>query len=187
MKRTNRAIRIVGILLPALFTPKLCFAGVQPGSITFVRAAVESTSVPTLGGTMLILLALLLAFIAFRSMRTRHGEGTLHTTIVTMLFAAALASSGLGVNLLRDAGASAGNVIVDDPDPRTFSIFSAVINSYSNKSGDAVRVQSRRLPEPCPSPDATDPPCSVNAIIPNASECFVDCSIRELEAEVEDR
>ncbi|MDZ7783841.1 MAG: midcut-by-XrtH protein [Halioglobus sp.] len=58
--------------------PLAAQAGIPSGSITFTPAAgATATPVPTLGGVMLLLLALLLAFVAFTHLRRQRAKAML--------------------------------------------------------------------------------------------------------------
>ncbi len=70
------------------------------GSITYGPG---SNAVPTLGGSALILLAVLLAVMAFRAKRSQQRQGV--NLVVAMTAIAAIASGVGGINLVSDAQA----------------------------------------------------------------------------------
>lgn len=184
MRHANHHRKGSAVLLLTLLAPTWCLAGTipSPGSITFAPLDQQATSVPTLGGTMLLLLALLLAFIAFRSMRESHGGGTTHTAVICTLLAGALASSALGINLMRVAGAGNGGmvtVIEEDLSPLTFPLTGGKLNVFQNESRTDLVVQARTLPEPseeeCPDPGNAGTECTLNTILRDGTGCNVDC------------
>lgn len=68
-----------------------------------------STSVPALGGSALMVLAILLAVIAFRVMRTQQHKGL--NLVVALTALTALASGVGGINMMSDAWAPPGNFV----------------------------------------------------------------------------
>lgn len=94
-----------GKFLPALLTlASIGFSSTASaggaGSITYGPGSLE---IPTLGGSALIALALLLAVIAFRVLRTQQHSGV--NLVVALTAATALASGVGGINLISDAKA----------------------------------------------------------------------------------
>jgi IPTL-CTERM motif len=77
------------------------FAGSNVGSIVYGSG--NSTPVPTLGGSALIVLAILLAVIAFRILRTQQHKGV--NFVVALTAVTALASGVGGIRLVSDANA----------------------------------------------------------------------------------
>jgi IPTL-CTERM motif len=77
------------------------FAGSSVGSIVYGSG--DSTPVPTLGGSALIVLAILLAVVAFRILRTQQHKGV--NLVVALTAVTALASGVGGIRLVSDANA----------------------------------------------------------------------------------
>jgi hypothetical protein len=152
------------------------------GTITF--QPLNTSSVPTLGGAMMILLAALLAFIAFRSMRDGKGRGSTGMFLVGTLVAGSVLSGLGGLNLMRDAVAGVGNTITN-PDGATKDIFKT-LNTYNNDSGVTMRVtditftdEGERL---CNGVDVAaelavngNPDCEVNGQLAQGEACEIDC------------
>jgi hypothetical protein len=89
---------------------------------------------------MMIFLALLLAFIAFRSMRARNGRGSAGMLLVGALAAGSLASGLGGFNLLRDAVAGGSMTTpIEDANGQTFELKYGR-NDFQNESGVIQRV-----------------------------------------------
>lgn len=82
------------------------FAGSSVGSIVYGSGA---SAVPALGGSALIVLAILLAVIAFRILRTQQHRGV--NLVVALTAIAAVASGAGGVRLVSDANAVAVGVV----------------------------------------------------------------------------
>lgn len=76
------------------------FAGTAVGSVVYGSGA---SAVPTLGGSALIVLAILLAVIAFRILRTQQHKGV--NLVVALTAIAAVASGAGGIRLVSDANA----------------------------------------------------------------------------------
>jgi hypothetical protein len=82
--------------------------GSSVGSIVYGSGG---SAVPTLGGSALIVLAILLAVIAFRIMRTQQHKGV--NLVVALTAITAIASGVGGVHLVSEANAAPGGVVVD--------------------------------------------------------------------------
>lgn len=103
-----------GKFLPALLT--LVSIGFSTsasagGAGTIIYGPGSSLGIPTLGGSALIALALLLAIIAFRVLRTQQHSGV--NLVVALTAATALASGIGGINLISDAKASPSQEMED--------------------------------------------------------------------------
>jgi hypothetical protein len=159
------------------------------GMITFEPI---SSSIPTLGGAMLILMAAFLGFVALRQMRAGAGRGSAGMLLVGALAAGALASGLGGLTLLRDATASGATGIISPSGPFTFDIQPYEYNQYTNESGGTLRIVKIVPPEgegACPALmppvnatelDATAIPvgveCEVGNQLANTMLCFIDCT-----------
>src|SRR5690554_1121588 len=107
MATFNRLASRTSLALLALaLSPSVLAGAASPGSITFapVGAAVAASSVPTLGTAALIFLALLLAFVAWVSMK-KGGPTALSS--ISLALALVLGSSAGGLHWLQSA--EAGN------------------------------------------------------------------------------
>lgn len=188
LKRSNTLCGLAGVSV-LLLAPGLVFSGVDAGSITFTPLSSTATSVPTLGGTLLILLALFLGFIALRSMRNGNGRGSVSSILIGTLALATLLSATGGVSLLTRANAGGGGNIITSPSGQSFSVFSGVFNSYFNDSGVVQQVTSLTLPTGCDlSPTENKQKtileqkvilsaCSLGGQLSDGDSCSVDCTI----------
>jgi hypothetical protein len=168
-------------------SPSTVWAGAD-GSITF--APLSTTSVPTLGGAMLVLLAMFLGFIALRTMRTGSGPGRFSSLLIAALAAGTLLSAAGGVSLLRSANAVMGGNIITLPGGETFPVNTGELNTYDNQSGVLQRVTALTLPQGCSGPASaaeSTPITALPAIAPAdctlggrlavGQTCGVDCTI----------
>lgn len=103
--------------------------GAGVGSIVYGSGT--STPVPTLGGSALIVLALLLAVVAFRILRTQQHKGV--NLVVALTAVTALASGVGGVRLVSDAHAiiPVASVDMDSESGGTAALFPG-INEVTN-------------------------------------------------------
>jgi len=113
---------------------------------------VAATPVPTLSGMMLIVLALLLAAVAYRILRQKENNAS-RMMVLSLLTVGALASGLGGVTLINDAYASIPGpnpTVVDltDPNGNTVGIHSGT-KSYINKTGEVTEILERSLEDFC--------------------------------------
>jgi hypothetical protein len=145
------------------------------GSITFGPLSAAAVAVPILGSTMLILLALLLAFTAFISFRKRQN-GVI-PVIAGALALASLASAGGGVSLMHNAHAG-GFVGISDAAGETQVINGNALNIYLNESGVPLSIGPVTLPPlgSCP-PNALEllDACVDGSQLADGARCDVDC------------
>jgi hypothetical protein len=151
------------------------------GSITFGPLPTAAVAVPILGSTMLILLALLLAFTAFISFRKRQN-GVI-PVIAGALALASLASAGGGVSLMHNAYAGAFvGIEISDPAGETQVINGNDLNIYMNESGVGLSIGPVTLPPlgSCP-PNALEllDACVDGSQLADGAECNVDCRLFE--------
>lgn len=168
MKRS----RIV-LATTAMLTPLSALAQINPGSITFTPASAAATAVPTLGGTLLVLLALLLGVIAVRSVRHQRSSGTA-SVFAGALALGALASGVSGVALIQDVHAGVG-VSIQDEAGETFEVPCGT-GLYQNDSGVSMQVTELVAPTGCISDTniAPEPACRLAAVVEDGNVCNTD-------------
>lgn len=139
------------------------------GSITFspVGAAI---SVPALGTAVLILLAILLAFIAVLTLK-KNGSGTL-PSVALLLALGSLASAG-GIQWMERASAAGGAFSIVNQGGQTFSVSSG-FTSFANNAGVPMRATALMLPNSCPSPTGA-PLCTVGLQLQQGESCEIQC------------
>jgi len=160
------------LLAPAGTQAQTCPAG----EITFAPSAVD---IPTLGGSLLLLLALLLGFLAFRALRFGPGRRSATPLLVAALTTAALLSGVGGVALLRSADA----VTADVPSSGgTFCVDPFVLNEYKASPGSSLVVKSLTLPQPtsanCPAAGSGPNPCAVGLQVTDGAVCTANCALQ---------
>jgi hypothetical protein len=155
------------IAILTLRVPKM--EPVDLGYIVF--QAVTASSVPALGGAMLLLLAFLLAFIGFMKMRSRPGHSA--SAIIGALTGGALLSAVGGVSLMQDVGASGGGQIVADQGMSKFQ-FTIGTNEYVNNSAVAQLVIELLRNEGCSSTGSTTE-CELGTKLAPGEMCSVTC------------
>lgn len=131
---TSLVLTITGFTAHAL-------AQEQVGTLTHGPSA---TSVPTLGGYALILLAVLLGLVAFRTMRTRQHNGA--SLVVALTAILAIASGVGGVNLVSEAWA--GNPNMENPDGDDVKLYTGE-TEVKNNTGISQKIRSVELIEDC--------------------------------------
>ena len=153
--------------------PLAAQAGLTSGSITFTPAAgAAATPVPTLGGVMLLLLALLLAFVAFTHLRRQRAKAML----VLCLAGGSLLSAAGGVTLIERASAGGDGIFfISNSQGETLPIFPNTFNEYTNDTSVPMGVQSVELPSSnclnSPVPQA----CTGGLELAPGEECQIDC------------
>lgn len=173
-----------------LLLPSLAWAGAAPpGSITF---SPDAESIPALGGTMLVLLSLLLAFIAFLSLRRKRAGGGTASLLVVALVAGSLVSAVGGITLVRESHADIPATPIVDPNGETLPIQPDTSNPFVNNSGVPMNVTRISLPSSgCPAETATGFPgaCALGATLAPGETCEVDCALaasdRRLKTDIE--
>lgn len=173
MNNCNRLLTLGSVLLLGT-APLGSWAGGASSNITFVPAAASqgASAVPTLGGAMLILLALLLAFIAFNNLRQQRIKAML----AVALAGGSLMSALGGVTLIERASAGIEGAIftIASSQGQSFPIQPNIFNSYRNNAGILMRVQNVQLPSGCTNGPVKDV-CSVGLELEQGDGCQIDC------------
>lgn len=162
-----------GVALALCSTKALAGPG---GAIVF---GANASAIPTIPGTMLVVLGLILAFIAFKVFANKSSGNT--AFLVTALSSGAILSMAGGAKLIENA--DAGTVILPPPILSTFIIpntnmdINPGVNIYRNNTGTPQKVLSITLPGTCPSPTAggMEPLCTVGQTIAPLNSCSISC------------
>ncbi|MBK5963721.1 hypothetical protein CCR95_06385 [Thiocystis minor] len=158
--------------------PGLAAAQVDDGSITFGPVG---TSIPTLGGTALLLVALFLGFLAYQAIRKNQGRGNAVSLLAGTLVIGSLASAAGGFALMRDADAGTGfGFPIKIPSGQVISFGCAPDMYFENLSGVTMQVNVLTLPSKCtlttvPDDDYSYPPCTLYRQLTNSARCVIDC------------
>lgn len=150
------------------------FAGTPNGALLHAPVA---TDIPTLSGTMLFVLSLLLVAVSFRIAKQKNS-GTKHF-VIALLGVGALISAGGGMKLMSDAHALSTHTMTATGG--SLPIVNNDLNTYNNP-GNPQRITGKTLPPAngtiCPD---TNPPgsglvqCVVNMIVATGGSCSINC------------
>lgn len=166
-----RLLSNVTTFIALIAMPLTASAGIPSGSITFAPAAgAAATPVPTLGGVMLLLLALFLAFVAFTHLRQQRAK----MMLVLCLAGGSLMSGAGGVTLIERATAGGEVFIIGNSQGQTLPIFPDEFNEYTNDAGVPMNVQSVQLPTPCPNAPVPQV-CAGGLELAQGEQCEIDC------------
>ncbi len=163
--------------LAALLGSATAHAGASVGGLVYAPAAAGSTpsGVPTLSGSLLIVLSLLLATLALRMFRKQGGK-----LLLLLLGGGALAAGSGGVKLISDAIAATTHQL-SNPAGGTATVDGATDNIYVNSSGVRLRitlVQLNNLGEGGGCPNNPSPTrCEPGNELDNGEQCNIDCVI----------
>jgi len=164
---------IAGAVAAIAFTPSALAGEGAAGSITF--SPTSAAAIPTLGSALLVLLAGLLALIALKSYRHTRG---MTPTIAGMLTIAALASTGGGINLLREVQAGIPATPVTESGGQTLTL-DAAPNIFRNDAGTTLGVSNIEILGECSvaSNEFAEPDCTEGLVLEDGDLCAitVDC------------
>jgi len=129
------------------------------------------TAIPTLSGTMLILLSLLLATIGYRILRQKGNDAS-RMMVLSLIAVGALASGLSGVKLVNDASASGANPLAQ---PSGGSVDCCNGLPFLNTSGVLQEIKSRTKPHSSCSWVANgSPECTPGLLLNNGETCYLD-------------
>ena len=149
------------------------------GTITFgMESGGGAQSIPTLGTTMAILLAMMVALAALVTLKRRAGT----LSAVGALLAAGALLGTLGMPLVDRAVGAGMTYLITQSGGQTLPILQNDISIYENTSGVPVTVLSVNLPAlpACgPASVAINDPfeCGVGNTIADGDTCQVDCTV----------
>ncbi len=136
----------VSVLSALVSTPVLAGTAGGPqllGGITFAPVGAggplgEAAAVPTLGTAALILLALLLGFIAWVSLR-KNGPGTMASITLALAFAVGSSAGGLHWIQSIEAVIPESNLQITEASGQTLDIYNFTKNTYTNVTGSPMQ------------------------------------------------
>ena len=169
---TKRISLAVSALGATLFHTDV-FAGAA-GTLVYapVAPATAASSVPSLTGSMLIVMSLLLAAVAYRMFRQGGSNGS--KFLLLLLGGGILVSGASGVKLISDAYAAVSHSL-GNPAGGVEPISSGDNNIYTNTSGVDLRIQSVTPPAGCPNPVSASR-CDAGDVLLNTEQCSVECT-----------
>lgn len=155
--------------------------GLYPGKITFAPLGAggplgEAAAVPTLGTVTLILLALLLGFIAWVSMR-KNGSGMVSSITLALAFIVGSGAGGLHWLQNAEAGSPIGNFFISDSGPRTFDVLDKTLNKYTNNTDSPLQPTSITYGscEAAYAHPGTEETCTKNKPVAAGDVCTISC------------
>ena len=170
---TKNAYKRVGLFsTPALLAATSdAFAGMGGGTIVYGPPA---ESIPTLSGTMLIVLGLLFAVLAFRVLRNHSGGLPLASI---MALSVAGLSGVSGVKLMQEAYAVGYSMSQSNGGSVLIGAIGISV-PVDNTTGRAQQIKSVTPNGGCSVGTASNPACAPGLIVQNASSCNVrfDCA-----------
>lgn len=131
-------------------------------------------SIPTLSGTMLIVLGLFLSVLAYRLLRAHPGGRPLASLVAFLIVGYAGVS---GTNMIQDANANVSYEMLDS-NGGTVSIFTIGFDApVTNATGRKQQIKSVTPQSFCSVVPASSPACTPGAIVQPSASCNVrfDC------------
>jgi len=131
--------------------------------------------IPTLSGTMLILLSLLLATIGYRVLQQKGNDAS-RMMVLSLIVVGALASGIGGVKLINNAYANGFPTIsLNQPGGGTATVcIDCGPYHYQNDTGAPLEIKSRIHPEPCGWGTVTAPECTAGLLLGDGDACQLD-------------
>ena len=150
------------VALCFLSTPVLAGSQVV-GDITFAGP----TSVPTLSGIMLMMMALLLAVVGYRILKQK-GNNASRMMVLSLIAVGTLMSGVGGIKLINDAYA-VPTTLHDVSAPGTYDV-NNYANTYTNTSSAILTITGTSLPGPI-----CHGTCLEDSTVAPAASCTLNC------------
>ncbi len=181
-----RIFNQISITFISIFLSASAFAG-NPNILIHAPYQMNHIAVPTLSGTMLILLSLLLVAVAFRIGKNKNNSGTPMMLVGGLVLGAVLSVTG-GVKLISEVNADSGGfapIPLSNPSGAEVGMFSGQLNIFENTSGVPQQIVNIILNGTgfafCPNNDSGIidgvSRCAINSVVPTsmAGLCYIDC------------
>lgn len=161
---------VVTALLGASTLPAQAGSAVGTGSITFSPADVAA--VPTLAGSLLVLLAGLLALIAVKAYR--RADRGIAPMVAGVLAVGSLISAGGGVEIIRQAQGGVADTPVTNANGQTFELDPGP-NVFLNDAGILLEVTELSAGECSILPNESPlPECTIGTTVTDGERCQVN-------------
>lgn len=175
---SNLKKRLVGVSTSIflLSFSSLVLAGTSGGQLIY-GSGLAPSSIPTMSGLMLVVLALILATVAFRVLR-KNGKQYLSVGILGL---AALFSGYSGTALISQAHASSATYLMGSPSGGTIEFSPDWLNIFENTSGNQLQIISFSFNEgmctnfPNGGEYVEGPECYPGLGIAAGDSCVIDC------------
>lgn len=129
-------------------------------------------SIPTLSGSMLVVLGLLCAVLAFRVLRAHSASKPLASLMAVGVFALSAAS---GNQLIQNAQALPPALSFSNPSGGVLNVTFFGENPVLNSSGQPQRIISVTANQPyIDSPTSQQPRCTVGLTVQNNNVCYIN-------------
>ncbi|TCJ88997.1 midcut-by-XrtH protein [Cocleimonas flava] len=179
----NLTAKCISIFTLMVFSSSAAFAGIAVPGGTVTLSPTATTAVPTLSGTMLILLSLLLMVVAFRvSKNSKNGAGKF---FIALIGASVLMAAG-GFKTVSDLQAAVGTTkTMDNPAGGDVIFNEGAFTIIKNGSGVTQQVKDIILNfegNSCgnfPGAGMIEgiPECAINLPLSDDMSCHVDCRL----------
>lgn len=179
MISTKHLVKLSVISTLFLFSNPILAAGAIVGQITY--GPLTATPIPTMSGTMLIVLSLLMATFGYRLVRQKEND-TSRKLILSLIGLGTLAFSMTGVKLINDVQAvgypTAPQSLVTNSG--SADIYDNTFNVYTNDTGSAILIKTKVTnPGKCTVVQPDDPvipECAAGTTtLENGEKCRVAC------------
>ncbi|KAG1652822.1 hypothetical protein GQR58_025969 [Nymphon striatum] len=165
-------------LLTSLIIITPAFAGTN-GQLTY--GPLSPTSVPTLSGTMLIIMSLLLFVVAYKVSKQKGAHAG--KFFVTLISASALVTGIGGVKFVSNVDAADTNPPLVVAEGETVEIFASLFNSFRNSTNVTQQIKAIELVGvKCgnfPNGEFVTNECRVGLTLAASESCNIDCSFPE--------
>lgn len=181
--------RTICLTIFVLMTNQSVYAGTNVGTMTYSASSGGTESIPTLSGTMLIILSLLLFFVALRVSKQKNTKNK--EFFISLIGIFALSSSVGGFKLVSDAkaGLSVQQTVTltlnQSPTTGQVDLFGPNTNYFDNAFATPVTITAININEGfscgillARDVDPSAPTCSADApnnIIPPEGQCQIRC------------
>ena len=163
-------------LLLLLSPVQLAFASTGPVTMTY-SVVNNPTGIPTLSGSMLVVLSLLLFVVTLKMAKQKHSNGG--HFLIAALGVTALISAGGGVKIISDAMAQGTPLALDGSTGSVSINVDSGVYYYENYNPQILVIDSIDKPNEvfCEDPDGPGltPFCEVGLNIPNSGGCAIEC------------
>ena len=156
------------------------WAGTPPvGSITYALVAappppVAAAPVPTLSGVMFMIMALLLAAVAYRVLKQKQNSSS-RMMVLSLIAVGSLASGMSGVKLINDAYAFIPTSVTGVSNPGTTTLYGG-FNRLENIGEADLEITDITLNNGIACvPIESAPQCLVDGVIISGSSCSLSC------------
>ena len=167
MNRHTRKLIHIAPTLAFMLSGADAIAAMSAGTIAYGPVP---QSIPALSGSMLVVLGLLFAVLAFRVLRAHSASKPLASIVAVGVLILGAAS---GNQLIQNAWAALPEFTI--PSGGVLTIYNTGEYMVSNTSGQTQRIISVTATSPAvDSPTSQQPRCTVGLTVQNSSPCYIN-------------